>query len=170
MKQTLTKEQVYQSAEQSFGIVPPMIKEIAEYSVPVAALYTEGVITMDAAGFTATEINAIELLISSLNACESCVKGHSYLLKKAGLQEEDIRAIIERKATSDAALNRLLKGTEALFYANREGYAGYVQALELNGFSKKEIFELIGLLSLKTISNNINNYQRSLKIMQGALV
>ncbi len=170
MKQTVTKESVYQFAEQSFGLVPPMIKEIAEYSVPVAALYTEGVITMDSAGFTAIETNAIELLISSLNNCDSCVKGHSFLSRKAGLQDDDIRAIIERRPTSVDSLNRLLKGTEALFYANREGYAAYLQVLDEEAFSKKEIFEMIGLLSLKTISNNINNYQRALKAMQVGLV
>lgn len=159
MKQTITKEQVYQSAEQSFGLVPPMIKAIAEQGVPVAALYTDGVITMDTGSFTAIEINAIELLISSLNNCASCVKGHSYLLKKAGLQEEDIQAIVNRKTTSIESLNRLLRGTEAIFFANREGYAAHIAVLETEAFSKNEIFEIIGLLSLKTISNNINNYQ-----------
>lgn len=164
MKQTITKEEVYQSAQQSFGIVPPMIKEIAEYSVPVAALYTTGVITMEQGRFSDMEINAIELLISSLNSCASCIKGHSYLSKKAGLQDDDIRAITERRATSIESLNRLLRGAEAIFFSNREGYSAYMHILEQEAFTKQEIFELIGLLSLKTISNNINNYQSALKL------
>jgi AhpD family alkylhydroperoxidase len=95
MKQQPTKTSVYQSAEQNFGIVPPMIKDIAEFSIPAAALYVDGVITMSASAFTELEINAIELRISSLNGCESCVKGHSYLSKKAGLSESDIKALVD---------------------------------------------------------------------------
>jgi AhpD family alkylhydroperoxidase len=168
MKQ-VTKESVYQSAQQSFGIVPPMIKEIAEFSVPAAALYVDGVITMNAAVLSEMEINAIELRISSLNGCESCVKGHSYLSKKAGLGDEDIAALVEGRPTSIESLNRTIRGTEAIFYANRSGYARYLAALEAEGFTRREVYEIIGLLSLKTISNNINNYVQTVKAAQAAL-
>ena len=166
MKQQQTKDMVYQSAEQSFGIVPPLIKEIAEFSVPVAALYVDGVITMTASAFNEVEINAIELRISSLNGCESCIRGHSYLSKKAGLSEADVKAITEGQPTSIDSLNRIIKGAEAIFYANRAGYAGHLDILEEEQFSRKEIFEIIGLFSLKTISNNINNYLKAERATQ----
>lgn len=166
MKQQATKELVYQLAGESFGIVPPLIKEITEFSVPVAALYVDGVTTMNAAGFTEMEINAIELRISSLNRCESCIKGHSYLSKKAGLSEADIKSIIEGRPTSIGSLNRIIRGTEAIFYANRSGYENHLTILEEEEFTQKEIFEIIGLLALKTVSNNINNYMKAMKAAQ----
>jgi AhpD family alkylhydroperoxidase len=169
MKQ-VTKESVYQSAQESFGIVPPMIKEIAEFSVPAAALYVDGVITMNAAALSEMEINAIELRISSLNRCESCVKGHSYLSKKAGLSEEDIKALVEGRPTSIDSLNRMVRGTEAIFYANRSGYSRYLDVLEAERFTRREVYEIIGLLSLKTISNNINNYVKAVGAAKAALV
>jgi AhpD family alkylhydroperoxidase len=170
MKQQATKTSVYQSAEQNFGIVPPMIKDIAEFSIPAAALYVDGVITMSASAFTELEINAIELRISSLNGCESCVKGHSYLSKKAGLSESDIKALVDGRSTSSDSLNRIIRGTEAVFYANRAGYTKYLEVLDAEQFTRREVFEIIGLLSLKTISNNINNYLKAVKAAQAALV
>ncbi len=168
MKQ-VTKELVYQLAEQSFGITPPLIKEIAEYSAPAAALYVDGVITMNASTFSEVEINAIELRISALNGCESCVKGHSFLSRKAGLSEADIKALTEGRETSVDSLNRIIKGTEAIFYAGRSGFAKHLHVLEEEQFSRKEVFEIIGLLSLKTISNNINNYLKAVRAAQTAL-
>ncbi|ULQ51728.1 carboxymuconolactone decarboxylase family protein [Flavihumibacter fluvii] len=165
MKQ-VTKETVYRSAQESFGIVPPMIKEIAEFSVPAAALYVDGVRTMNAAALSEMEINAIELRISSLNRCASCVKGHSYLSKKAGLSDEDIQALVEGRPTSIESLNRKIRGTEAIFYANRGGYAMYIDELEAERFTRQEVYEIIGLLSLKTISNNINNYVQAVRAAQ----
>jgi AhpD family alkylhydroperoxidase len=163
MKQTVTKESVYKSAEQSFGLVPPMIKEIAEHSVAVASLYVDGVITMQSAALTELEINAIELRISSLNGCESCVKGHSYLAKKAGLAESDIKAITAGQPTTVESVNRIIRGTDAIFHASRSGYKHYLEALDNDNFTQQEVFEIIGLLSLKTISNNINNYLKAVK-------
>lgn len=166
MKQQQTRDMVYQSAEQSFGIIPPLIKEIAEVSVPVAALYVDGVTTMNASAFSEIEINAIELRISSLNGCESCIRGHSYLSRKAGLSEADVKAITEGRLTSIDSLNRIIRGTDAIFYASRSGYAGHLNFWEKEQFSRKEIFEIIGLLSLKTISNNINNYLKAVMAPQ----
>jgi AhpD family alkylhydroperoxidase len=170
MKQKQTKESVYLSTEQSYGLVPPLIREIAEFSVPVAALYVDGVLTLNETAFTETEINAAELRISTLNGCESCVKGHSYLLKRGGLGEDDIKAIAEGRPTSITSLNRIIAGTEAVFSANRYGYANYIEVLQREGFTRLEVFELIGILSLKTISNNINNYLKAAKALQAAPV
>ena len=167
MKQ-LSKESVFQSAHENFGILPPLIREIAEFSVPAAALYVEGVAIMHASAFSETEINAIELRVSALNACESCIKGHSFLLKKSGVSEEDIQAIIDDRSTSSPSLNRLMRGTNIIVKANRHGYEEYAESLHYN-FSRQEIFEIIGLLSLKTISNNINNYSKAMKQLEMAV-
>jgi AhpD family alkylhydroperoxidase len=169
MKRQLTQERVYEEAISSFGIVPPLIREIAEVSVPAAALYVDGVSTMNESTFSEIEINAIELRISSMNACESCMKGHSYLLKKAGVAQADIDAIINGLPTSTMSLNRVLRGTEAIFRANRSGYSNQIEKLIDDDFSRKEIFEIIALLSLKTISNNINNYLKTVRAVEPAM-
>ncbi|QNA43144.1 hypothetical protein [Lacibacter sediminis] len=66
------------------GICLSNIKASAERSVHTAYLYTSGTAVMETASFLQIEMNAIELKVSTLNHCESCMKGHCYLLKKAG--------------------------------------------------------------------------------------
>jgi AhpD family alkylhydroperoxidase len=164
MKTELTKEQIYTLATESYGIVPGVIKEMAERSVPLGYLYLQGTQTMEKSSLTELEINSIELKISSLNKCESCMKGHTFLAKKAGLSEEDAKAIVKGEETSNKRLNALVKASEYIYYAGSGIYPDvaldFFQDQEL---TEQEIFDIIGLISLKTVSNYVNNYLASVK-------
>lgn len=163
MKQEITQQQVYDLALESFGVVPGIIKEAAERSVYTAYLYTNGIAVMENASFNMIEMNAIELKVSALNHCQSCMKGHSYLLKKAGMQEEDINAIVGGGNTSDERLNTLLKAAEYIFYAGSDEYPDFVVQYLNDSLTEKELVDIIGLMSLKLISNYINNYLAAVK-------
>ncbi|MFA7380022.1 MAG: carboxymuconolactone decarboxylase family protein [Bacteroidia bacterium] len=160
----MEKETIYELAKKSFGIVPGVIKEMAERSLPLAKLYTDGVLTMEESSLSNREINAIELKVSLLNKCESCIKGHTFLSKQAGISEEDIQALISNRATSDERLNKLLTATEYIYYSGSDTYPELVlDYFEMEQITETEVFEIIGLISLKTISNYVNNYLKSVK-------
>lgn len=164
MKTNISKEEIYTLATESFGIVPGVIKEMAERSEALAYQYLVGTQTMERSSLSDAEINAIELRISLLNNCESCVKGHSFLLKKAGLPESDVKAILTNENTSIPRLNVLLKAAEYIYYAGSGTYADVVlDYFNDEELTEQEIFEIIGLISLKTISNYVNNYLASIK-------
>ena len=164
MKTTINKEQIYALSTESFGLVPGAIKEMAERSEPLAYVYLVGTQTMEQSSLTDLEVNAIELKISSLNKCESCVKGHSFLVKKAGLSEPDVKAIVNNESTSVDRLNVLLKAAEYIYYSGNGIYADVVlDYFEDEELSEQVVFEIIGLISLKTISNYVNNYLASVK-------
>jgi AhpD family alkylhydroperoxidase len=163
MKEKLTQQQVYDLALEAFGVVPGIVKEAAERSVELAYLYANGIRIMENASFNAIEMNAIELKISALNHCESCIKGHSYLLKREGLSEEDIQAIIGGTNTGKERLNILLQATDYVFHAGGSEYPDYVLDFIGNNLSEKELADIIGLISIKTISNYLNNYLHSVK-------
>ncbi|HEU5292176.1 MAG TPA: carboxymuconolactone decarboxylase family protein [Cyclobacteriaceae bacterium] len=159
MNTTVTKEFVYALSTESFGMVPGVIKGMAERSVPLAYMYLVGTQTMEKSSFSVVEINAIELRISALNKCESCMKGHSFLLKKAGVTDDDVQAILRGEETSIDRLSKLLKAAEYIYYSGNGVYPDLV----LNFFteekiSEQEVIEIVGLISLKTISNFVNNY------------
>jgi AhpD family alkylhydroperoxidase len=167
MKAEITKELVYNLSTESFGIVPGVIKEMAERSVPLAYLYVLGTQAMEQSSLSPLEINAIELKISLINKCESCVKGHTFLVKKAGLSDVDVSAIIRNEETTITRLNTLLKAAEYIYYSGSGEYPDLV----LDFFQDEEvtaqlIFEIIGLISLKTVSNFVNNYIASVKSRQ----
>lgn len=172
MKNEITQQQVYDLAMESFGVVPGIIKEAAERSVPVAYLYTLGNSIMEKASFSFTEMNAIELKISSLNHCESCMKGHSYLLKKEGMSEEDIQAILSGSKTGSDRLNLLLQSAEYIYHAGSDEYPEYVVEYLEDHLTRQELADMIGLISLKVISNYLNNYlvsSRKMKLQQAGL-
>ncbi|HEX6891640.1 MAG TPA: carboxymuconolactone decarboxylase family protein [Chryseolinea sp.] len=171
MNTSITKESIYSLSIESFGIVPGVIKELAERSVPVAYLYLSGNQIMEKSALNDLEINAIELKISSLNKCESCIKGHSFLLKKAGLSDHDVQAIIRNDATKNERLNTLLKAAEHIYYSGSDHYPDHIlEFFEEEGITEQTIFEIIGLISLKTISNFVNNYLASAKRRQRSII
>lgn len=158
MKMNITQQQVYDLAVESFGIVPGIIKDAAERSLPVAYLYTQGNAIMENASFSALEMNAIELRISSLNHCGPCMKGHSYLLKQEGLSEAEIRAIVTGSSTGNARLDQLLQAATYIYHAGSDEYPDYVVDYLQHTLTQQELVDIIGLISLKVISNYINNY------------
>ena len=165
MKLNITKELIYTLSTESYGLVPGVVIEMAERSVALAYLYLQGTQSMEQSSFSDLEINAIELKISQLNKCESCVKGHTFLVKKAGLNEEDVQAILHHQETSMPRLNKLLKAAEYIYYSGSDMYPdlvlGYFEDEEI---AEQEVFEVIGLISLKTVSNYVNNYLASIKL------
>ncbi len=164
MKTELTKKEILEKAVESFGVVPGIIREMTERSLPLTYLYLTGTVLMEQSSLDETEINAIELRVSVMNNCESCIKGHSFLLKKAGLSEVNIRAIIKKEPTDNDRLNRLLQAAEYIYYAGSGTYPDLALDFFNNAeISEQEIFEIIGLISLKTISNYTNNYLASVK-------
>lgn len=163
--ETITKEAVYALSQESYGIVPGVVKEMAERSVPLAFLYLTGTQAMDISSLSNLEINAIELKISSLNKCESCIKGHSFLVKKAGLSEEDIQSILRNDETSQERLNTLLKASEYIYYSGSGVYPELVlDYFHDENLTEQEVFDIIGLVALKIISNYVNNYLQSVKL------
>lgn len=169
MKKEITQQQVFDLAMESFGVVPGIIKEAAERSLQVAYLYAKGTAIMESASFNPIEMNTIELKVSALNHCESCIKGHSYLLKKAGLDDADIKSIIAGQNTSHPRLNTLIQATEYVYHAGSNEYPEYVVEFLQENLTGKELADIIGLISLKVISNYINNYLASVKKMKSLL-
>jgi AhpD family alkylhydroperoxidase len=164
MLTSITKEKIYALSTESFGIVPGVIREMAERSEPLAYLYLVGTQVMERSSLNDLEINAIELKISLLNKCESCIKGHTFLVKKAGLSEADLKAILNHETTSIGRLNVLLKAAEYIYYAGSDIYPELVlDYIDDEELTEQLVFEIIGLIALKTISNYVNNYLASIR-------
>jgi AhpD family alkylhydroperoxidase len=162
--ETISKQLLYRTTEDAFGTVPGLIKELGEYSLATAYLYSSGVQIMSQGTFTEVETNAIDLKISMLNKCNSCIRGHSYLLKRAGMADDQIHAILTGQSVSSTRLSALLRATEYIYHAGSDVFPELV----INFFadheiSTQEVIEIIGLIAIKTISNYTNNYLMSIK-------
>lgn len=166
MKTEITQQQVYDMALKAFGIVPGIVKELALRSESVAFIFTQGSSVMEGGAFTFTELNIIELKISLLNNCTSCIKGHTYLLKKEGLSEDQIKAIIENKTLENERFNHLINATENIYYAGSNVFPDYIVEALQDNLSEKEIVEIIGVIGVKTIANYTNNFIEAMNAMK----
>lgn len=165
--ETISKESLFEKAKGAFGTVPGIIKELSERSLPTAHLYTLGVLIMEKGTFSEMEINAIELKISKLNNCTSCMKGHAFLVKRAGLSDDDTQAILNSQPVSINRLNKLLRATEYIYHSGSDIFPEMVlDFLDDEEITQQEVIDIIGLLALKTISNYTNNYLAAIKNFQ----
>lgn len=159
----ITQNEIEKIARAHYGVVPPMVKQMYAISPPVAFHYLIGVTALSDSAFSEVKQQAIQLKVSSLNDCESCIKGHSFLLKNTGMDQNDIASIRHGLPTSDPNMNRLMAITELVFLGGRNGFETALDELGILEATKEEVFEVTSLIASKTISNYINNYSLALK-------
>lgn len=92
--------------------------------------------------------------------------GHSYLLKKEGETGDFIQAIIAGNETTDRRINTLLRATEYVFHADGDIFPAHILNFLQEHITKNELTGIIGFISLKTISNHLNNYPASKKLVK----
>jgi AhpD family alkylhydroperoxidase len=160
----VTEEHVNTLATKEYGLVPPLVKQMAAVSPGVAYHYLSGLSSVSQGRFSTIEQHSIQLKVSLLNQCESCIKGHSFLLKNLGMSEEDIASIRHGLLTSAININRVIALTEIMFDGGRNGFSDeHLIRIERAQAEKAELFEIVSLIASKTISNYINNYLASIK-------
>lgn len=91
------------------------------------------------------------------NRCEFCVAAHSGGAKQAGVSEDVIEALRNRRDVPDARLGALAQFAQSVV---RE--RGWVGDHELDrfleaGFTQQNVFEVLLGVSLKTLSNYANH-------------
>jgi len=79
------------------------------------------------------------------------------------MAEADIHAIVAGKPVNDARLNLLVEAAECIYHAGSDEFPATVLDFLQENLTEKEIIDIIGLISLKTISNYMNNYLASIK-------
>jgi AhpD family alkylhydroperoxidase len=155
----VTQAELEHIAIQQYGIVPPFVKQLSSVSTSVAYHYLIGLSLMKEGTFSLIGQNVIQLKISVLNQCESCIKGHSFLLKSMGMADADIISIREGLLTSDSKTNRLVDLTQTVFLAGKTGFTReHIDKLQGIRATKTEVYEVISLIASKTISNYVNNF------------
>lgn len=160
----ITEQNVNDMAMEAYGLVPPLVKQMATVSPEVAYHYLAGLMAVGQGVFTDVEQHAIQLKVSLLNRCESCIKGHSYLLKNSGMSDDDITSIRQGVLTSSKAVNRILDLTEMMYRGGRDGFtAEHLDRIESAQAERVELFQIVSLIATKTISNYINNYLVAVK-------
>ena len=142
--------------KQKYGRVPNFFAVAAESPAAVSA-YLSVAGAFQKSGFTPAEQQIVILAASAENECHYCVAAHTRGAKMAGVSEDVIKAIAERKPLADAKLEALRRlTTEAV---NKRGWVSdeAIQAFFKQGYSKSQLLDVMVGVSMKTLSNYINH-------------
>ena len=146
---------LYQEVESNLGMVPNMIKTMANAPV-VAEAYINFKNLLDEGVLSEHLKEQIALHVSESNGCAYCVSVHCALSKGAGLRDEEVR---------DGRLGQSpdSKAHTALHFAGRileiRGAVTTEEVTEMSnaGFTDEEITEVIALVVFTIFSNYFNN-------------
>ena len=150
------RDEVFAAVEAKFGFVPNVIREMGK-SPAVARVYVEGQEAMADASLTALEQLAVQLAVSVHNACGYCQAAHRLGGRMAGIPDEDLEAIEKGLLPRDPRLKPLVHATRLLL--QRRGFLGKADLaiIEAAGVDRPQLYEIIALIGLKTISNYVNH-------------
>ena len=149
---------VRQQAKQAFGFVPNLIDEMATHNPAVAETYLASNGAIEAGGLlSAAEQQVVILTISGYNDCHYCTKAHAAAGKGAGLDDDTIRALVEGGLPTDDRQRALARAAKRVL--SKRGWLGDadLSALETEGVARGELYEIITLIGIKTMSNYINH-------------
>ena len=150
------QDEVFAAVRRKFGFVPNLIREMSK-SPAVARVYLDGQEAMAGASLTATEQQAVQLAVSAYNKCEYCQAAHRLGGRMAGIAGSDLDAIQKGALPEDGRLKSLVSATRLLLLRRGLLVEGDLTALEAEGVARGQLYELVALIGLKTISNYVNH-------------
>ena len=148
---------IFAGVERKYGFVPNLIREMARHSPAVARVYLGGQEAMARATLTPAERQAVQLAVSSKNGCEYCQAAHRTAGRMTGVSKEELEAIEQGRAPATPRLRSLVVATRLVM--DKRGFLeeADLKALEADGVSRTELYEVVALIGLKTISNYVNH-------------
>jgi len=149
-------EQILSEVEEKYGFRPNLMKEFAK-APAVARVYLGAQEALQEASLTQKEQNAVMLAVANHNDCHYCKAVHSAVGRQTGLSAEEIQAILDEQELEDDRLSTLLDAARRI--VRKEGWldAGDLEELENRGVDRPQIYEIVALVGLKTISNYVNH-------------
>lgn len=153
----MTTDDLKFEIKQKYGFVPKTYEQMISTSPQLAELYWKGAHIMHQGSLSEKEIMALQLAISVENECKYCSAAHSKGAKNAGISLEDIQAIKDEELPEDTRLAVLIKAARMLL--DKQGWLGADEMSQFaeEGVTKQNIYDIIGIISLKTITNWTNH-------------
>jgi len=145
-----------QNIEEAYGFIPNLFAYMAE-SPQVLEAYLKLNELVSNTSFTPAQQQLALLAVSIENKCGFCAVAHRAMAKLKGADQKSIDAVnnqIPLESASDQALI-----TMAQTLVKKRGWLddSEVDAFIAAGFSKQQVFELILIVSIKTLSNYANH-------------
>jgi AhpD family alkylhydroperoxidase len=147
---------VFETVRKRYGFVPNLIPEMS-VSPAVAQVYLGGQQSMVEASLSARDQQVVQLAVSVYNECAYCRAAHRTGATASGVAPADIAAIERGDRAFDPRVGALVAATWEILDVR-----GWLKAADLDrfrtlGIDRVQVYEIIALIGLKTISNWINH-------------
>ncbi len=147
---------VFEAVTAKFGFVPNLIREMAR-SPAVARVYLGGQQAMASASLSAPEQQIVQLAVAVYNECPYCRAAHRGGCRQAGVAQADIELVEKGSLPEDRRLRSVVSATWQVL--DTRGWLGPsdLASLEAEGIDRAQLYEVVALVGLKTISNYVNH-------------
>lgn len=156
--ETVSAKTVRETAADIFGMVPNLVTEITDHNPAAADVYLSANAKIETNGvLSPAEQQAVILAISSYNDCHYCTKAHAVAGQQAGLDPDVIDEINAGGLPEDDRLRSLVRATRRIL--GKRGWLSDADETEFSdlGLNRPELYEIITLIGIKTISNYVNH-------------
>ncbi|WP_256010253.1 carboxymuconolactone decarboxylase family protein [Desertivirga xinjiangensis] len=154
-EQVSTESQaIFDQIQKKMGKVPNLYATIG-YSAPAlkGMLDYEATLTSSSI-FTAKEREAINLVVSQVNACNYCLAAHTAIAQMKGFTKEETIQI--RKGISkDTKLDATILLAQSIAENKGQADVTHIDNFFAAGYDEAALIELIGLVTLRTFTNYV---------------
>ena len=136
--------------------MPNLIREMSA-SPAVARVYLGGQEAMAGASLSARDQQVVQLAVSVYNECAYCRAAHRAGAKGGGVAPADIAAIERGDRAEDPRVAALVSATWELLDLRGFLKGADLERLLAQGIDRAQVYEIVALIGLKTISNWVNH-------------
>jgi uncharacterized peroxidase-related enzyme len=152
----VSKEQVLEQVKAAYGFVPNLFHGMASQNPAVTSAYLTASAALDNGVLTPAEREVVRLAVSAYNDCHYCTAAHRTVASGLGVNKAELEAVDALRPPSNPRLATLVHATWALMRTRAHLTSSARESLRVSG---PELYELVGIIALKTISNYINRLQ-----------
>lgn len=149
-------EEILSTVEEKYGFRPNLMEEMV--AAPAAArMYLAAQDALAGASLSETQAQAVQLTVALHNGCDYCTTVHAKLGRQSGLSDEDAEAIAAGGLPEDPEIAPLVKATRRIL--DERGWIDpeEQETLAAEGVDRQKLFEIVGFVAVKTLSNYVNH-------------
>ena len=148
--------EMFAAVEARFGFVPNLIREMGK-SPAALRVYLAGQEAMTDASLSMAEQQVVQLAVSVYNECQYCRAAHRAGARMAGVAATDIEAIEKGDRADEPRVRALASAAWHIVDARGWLNGADLSSLESQGIGRAQVYEIVALIGLKTISNYVNH-------------
>lgn len=148
--------QLFGAIKKAVGIVPNAYLTIGSNAPAVLGQVLQMGAVLKQGELSARELEAINLAVSEVSACDYCLAAHSMTGKMAGYTVDQLHELRNGGFSSDARLDALTKFAVRLVKTSGTLPAEAVASVKQAGYSDRQIVEAVAAMSAILFTNMLN--------------